>query len=109
MGIERHDQFRPRHRSPCAKVDFVAPDHPAQEQVQALASAAGRWPREEVAHPHPRRLAAAVDARQIERQRPARKAVQRIAQIDRLWLEGLEKERLSPPPCVSRAPRRHHQ
>ena len=42
---------RGRHAAPDAEVEGVPPHHPPQEQVQPLAGAAGRRPREEVATP----------------------------------------------------------
>ena len=42
-----------RHARPDAEIERVAPDHPAQEQVQPLAAAAGRRPRKEVADARP--------------------------------------------------------
>ena len=70
VRVERHDQPRRRDARPDAEVDFVAPHHPAQEQVQPLAGAAGRRPRKEVAHAGPLRHAA-VGAPEVERQRAA--------------------------------------
>ena len=41
VGVERHDQLRRLHARPDAQVDAIDADHPAQEQVEALAGAAG--------------------------------------------------------------------
>ena len=49
MGIERHDQLSGPHRPPHAEIDFIAAHHPAQEQIEPLAGAAGRGPRKEIA------------------------------------------------------------
>src|SRR5689334_19804674 len=48
MGIERNDEPRWGHECPCSKVDFVASHHPAEKQIESLARASGRRPREEI-------------------------------------------------------------
>src|SRR5215213_11721038 len=53
VGIERYDQLSGADRSPDAEIHFVAPHHPAQEQVEALAGAACGRPRKEVADSRP--------------------------------------------------------
>ena len=68
--------LRRRHARPDAEVHFVGPRHPAKEQVQPLAGAAGRWPRKEVTDARPARQAA-VRAPHVERERARRKAVER--------------------------------
>ena len=40
VHVERHDEPRRRHARPDAEVDGVVADHPAQEQIEALAGAA---------------------------------------------------------------------
>ena len=72
--------FDARHARPRAEIDLVAADHPAQEQVQPLAGAAGGRPRERNSR---RRGAAAraVGAPDVERQRARRKTVERAADV----------------------------
>jgi hypothetical protein len=38
--VERDDELSRAHAGPAAGIDFIAPDHPAQEQIQPLAAAA---------------------------------------------------------------------
>ena len=76
VRVERHDQRRRRHARPHAEVERVVPHHPAQEQVEPLAGAAGRGPRKEIADARPLRHPA-VGPPQVERQRASRKAVER--------------------------------
>ena len=49
VRVERDDEPRGRDARPDSEIDLVAPDHPAQKQVQPLARAAARRPWEEVA------------------------------------------------------------
>ena len=60
VRVERHDQLCRRDRRPDAEIHLVAPHHPAEEQVQPLARAAGRRARKEIAHAAARRKAPAV-------------------------------------------------
>src|SRR5437660_83225 len=49
VGVDRHQQARRRHGCPQAEVGRLPPDHPAQVEVQALARAAERGQRKEMA------------------------------------------------------------
>ncbi len=71
VRVERHDQPRRCHARPDAEVYRIAPYHPPQVQVQPLARAARRRPREEVA----RRPVSATRHRRLRaRPRPSRGA-----------------------------------
>ena len=48
VRVERHDELDGGHALPDAEIHGVAPDHPAQKQIQPLARAAARRAREEV-------------------------------------------------------------
>jgi len=95
VRVERDDQLRRRHARPDAEIERVAPDHPPEEQIQALAAAARRRPREEVADAgtsfrRPRR--AAVHRFHVERQGARRKAVERPFHIVGVGIVPLEEE-----------------
>jgi len=80
VRVERHDELRGRDARPDAEIEGIVPHHPAQKQIQPLASGSRRGAREEVADARPpgdstvRRL-------QIERERARRKAVERRLEI----------------------------
>ena len=81
VRVERHDQLTGPHLLPHAEIDLVLAHHPAQEQVEPLAGAAGRGAREEVRDARLRPLAA-VDRRHVERQRARRERLQRLADVN---------------------------
>ena len=100
VRVERHDQRRRRHARPDAEIERVAPHHPAQEQVQPLAGAAGRRPREEVADA--RRAPERAGRRRAVRSSASarlRKAVERRADVARRRVVALEKEPLDRSRC----------
>ena len=82
VRVERHDQLARTDLLPHAEIDPILADHPAQEQVQPLACAARRWPREEIRDAGLRPLAT-IDRRHVERERARRERLQRLADIDR--------------------------
>src|SRR6266566_6717805 len=51
VRIERNDEPRRGHKCPCSEIDRIAPDHPAQEQIQPLAGAACGWAWKEIGNP----------------------------------------------------------
>ena len=69
VRVERHDQLRGRHAGPHAEIERVAPNHPAKEQVQALAAGPGRRTWKEVADAAPAAHAAARPVRRVDVER----------------------------------------
>jgi len=51
MGVERNDEPGGGHQCPRSEVDGVAPDHPAQKEIEPLAGAPLRGTREEITNP----------------------------------------------------------
>jgi len=76
VRIERNDQLGGRDPRPNAEIQRVVPNHPAEEEIEALASAAGRRLWKEIADTGPA-WKSAVRRSEIERQGPPRKTVQR--------------------------------
>src|SRR5207237_9196635 len=93
VRIERHDQLRRRNRPPDAEIHLIAAHHPPQEQVQPLAAAARGRPRKKVADTVAFRPTPVYRA-QIQRKRPAREAVEAVADVDGIGSVALEEERL---------------
>jgi hypothetical protein len=48
VRVERNDEPGWGHQCPRSKIDFVVPNHPTEEQIEAFARTAGGRPREEV-------------------------------------------------------------
>ena len=77
MRVEWDDELRRRDISPATRIDAIAADHPAQKQIEALATTPAVWPREEEKYPRALRDPAAVGCRQIERTCAGRKRIER--------------------------------
>ncbi len=80
VRIERNDEPRRGHKCPCSEIDRIAPDHPAQEQIQPLAGAARGRAREEIADAGSLRNSAICDA-QIRLQGTDRERLEREANV----------------------------
>jgi hypothetical protein len=93
VRVERHDQLARRHTRPDAQIDLIPPDHPAEEQIEPLARAAGRGTRKEVTHSRPGRYAT-IRAPDIERQGARRERIERGADVLRVVPQTLDEERL---------------
>ena len=91
MGVQRHDKDSGRDASPESQVEAVAANHPAQEQVEPFAGAAGGGTREEIADAGPLRHAP-IGRREIQRQRPPRKALDGGTHIRGAGIVAFEKK-----------------
>jgi len=80
VRVERHDQLRGADRRPHAKIEGIAPHHPAQEQIQPLAGAPRRRSRKEEGHTRPA-WHTPVDRSQVEFHRSSREPVERRTHI----------------------------
>jgi len=82
VRVERHDELRRRNARPEAEIERIVAHHPAQKQIQPLASGSRRRAGEEVTdagppgHPAVRRF-------QVERERARRETVERRFEIVR--------------------------
>jgi hypothetical protein len=76
VGIEGNDQLGGRDTRPDAEIQLVVPNHPAQKEIESLASAPGRGTRKEIADARSSRYPP-VGCSQIQRERPGRKTIQR--------------------------------
>ena len=93
MRIERNDEPGRGHECPRSKVDFVAPNHPTQKQIEPLARAAGRWSREEVTDAGPLRYSA-VRRAEVHVQRASGKRIERGSNIGSVNIVACSEEAL---------------
>jgi hypothetical protein len=103
VRVERHDQLRRRHARPDAEVERVLPHHPAHEEIEPLAPAAGRRPRKKVADAWTRRHAP-VRRSEIECEGARRKTVERQFDVRGGWIVAFEKEALDRSAAVDHLP-----
>jgi len=99
VRVERHDQPGGRHAAPHPQIQRIAPHHPAQEEIQPLAARSRRRARKEIADAGPGRHAA-VRGLEVERHRPRRKAVERLAHVVGCPLVSGEKESFNRPGAI---------
>ena len=96
MRIERNDEPRRGHKCPRSEINRIAPDHPAQEQIQPLAGAARGWARKEITNPGSGRNSAICDA-QIRLQGPRRERLERQAYVGCRGVVARDEEALDRP------------
>ena len=96
VRIERNDEPRRGHTCPRSEVNRIAPDHPAQEQIQPLAGTARGRAGEEIADPWSLRNSAVCDP-QIRLQRAGRERVERGTDVGRGGIIAGDEEPLNRP------------
>jgi len=108
MRVERHDEFRRRHARPHTQVQCVVTNHPAQEQIQPLATGTCGRPRKEVADAGTLRHAA-IGVSQIQRQRARREVVERAFDIVCSGVVAVQEEAFERPGAVDHLPHQPQQ
>ena len=96
VRIERNDEPRRGHTCPRSEINRIAPDHPAQKQIQPLAGAARGWARKEITNPGSGRNSAICDA-QIGLQGPRRERLERKANVGCRGVVARDEETLDRP------------
>ena len=107
MRIEWNDEPGRGHTCPHAKVNFVMPNHPTEEQIQALAGASGRRPGEEITDAGPLRHSA-VSGTEIRLERACRERIERGPDIRSRGIVARNKEALDGP-CFAQHPLQDEQ
>ena len=108
MRIERNDEPRGGHKCPRSEINRIAPDHPAQEQIQPLAGAARGWARKEITNPRAGRDSAICDA-QIRLQGSRRERLERKANVGCRGVVARDEETLDRPRFAKHAPKDQQQ
>ena len=107
MRIEWNDEPGRGHKCPHPKVNFVMPNHPTEEQIQALTGASGRRPREEITDAGPLRHSA-VSGTEVRLERACRERVERAPDIRSRGIVARHKEALDGP-CFAQHPLQDEQ
>jgi len=89
VSVERDNQRRRIDARPDAEIECVAANHPAQEEIEALAGTPARRPGEEIGDSWPRRYAA-IRAPQVESERLGREPVEGRAEVRHANIMSLE-------------------